>query len=66
MRQDFDRKRNWTRIPGGTFVSYRRILGNADAWSERMLFNHLAFAAMRCSVQGFITVDQLLCNGWTS
>jgi hypothetical protein len=39
-----------------------------------MLFNHLAYAAMRCSDQGFITMDQLLapialgtqadCNKW--
>jgi hypothetical protein len=25
-----------------------------------MLFNHLAYAAMRCSDQGFVTLDQLL------
>ena len=60
MRVDHDRKRNCTRIPGGNLVSYRKILQDADVWSDRMLFNHLAYAAMRCSDQGFVTLDQLL------
>jgi hypothetical protein len=33
---------------------------DADIWSDRMLFNHLAYAAMRCSDQGFVTLDELL------
>jgi len=49
MRIDHDKKRNCTRILGGDLVSYRKILHDADIWSDRMLFNHLAYAAMRCS-----------------
>jgi hypothetical protein len=33
---------------------------DADVWSEKLLFNHLAYAAMRCSDQGFVTLNQLL------
>jgi hypothetical protein len=60
MRLEPDRKRNCARIPGGSFVSYRKILQDADVWSEKQLFNHLAYAAMRCSDQGYVTLDQLL------
>jgi hypothetical protein len=58
MRLEPDRKRNCARIPRGSFVSYRKILQNADVWSEKLLFNHLAYAAMRCSDQGYVTLDQ--------
>jgi hypothetical protein len=60
MRLEPDRKRNCARIPGGSFVRYRKILQDADVWSEKLLFNHLAYAAMRCSDQGYVTLDQLL------
>jgi hypothetical protein len=60
MRIDHDKKKCFTKIPGGNLVSYRKILRDADLWSDRMLFNHLAYAAMRCSDQGFVTLDQLL------
>jgi hypothetical protein len=58
MRIDHDKKKCFTKIPGRNLVSYRKILRDADLWSDRMLFNHLA--AMRCSDQGFVTLDQLL------
>jgi hypothetical protein len=60
---------------GGRLVNYHKILQDADIWSDKMLFNHPAYAAMRCSGQGFITLDQLLsstelgtltCNKWHS
>jgi hypothetical protein len=57
MKVDNDKKLNCTRVPGGSLVSYRKILQDADIWSDRMLFNHLAYAAMRCSDQGFVTLD---------
>jgi hypothetical protein len=60
MRLEPDKKRNCARIPGGNFVSYRKILQDADVWSEKLLFNHLAYAAMRYSDQGYVTLDQLL------
>jgi hypothetical protein len=60
IRLEPDRKRNCARIPGGSFVSYRKILQDADVWSEKPLFNHLAYAAMQCSDQGNVTLDQLL------
>jgi hypothetical protein len=60
MRGDYDRKRSGMRIPGGDFVGYRKILRDANIWSDYTLFNHLAYAAMRCSDQGFVTLDQLL------
>jgi hypothetical protein len=60
MKVDNDRRLNCTRVPGGGLVSYRKILQDADVWSDRMLFNHLAYAAMRCSDQGFVALDQLL------
>jgi hypothetical protein len=46
LRIDHDKKKCLT------IVSYRKILRDADLWSDRMLFNHLAYAAMRCSDQG--------------
>jgi hypothetical protein len=60
MKVDNDRRLNCTRVPGGGLVNYRKILQDADVWSDRMLFNHLAYAAMRCSDQSFVTLDQLL------
>jgi hypothetical protein len=45
---------------GENLISYRKILQDAYLWSDRMLFNHLAYTAMRCSDQGFLTLDQLL------
>jgi hypothetical protein len=60
MKVDNDRRLNCTRVPGGGLVSYRKILQDAGVWSDRMLFNHLAYAAMRCSDQGFVTLDQSL------
>jgi hypothetical protein len=59
MRLEPDKRRNCARIPGGSFVSYRKILQDADVWSEKLLFNHLAYAAMRCSDQGYVTLDRL-------
>jgi hypothetical protein len=59
-RVDLDKKRSHPRMPGANLVSYYKILQDADIWSERMLFNHLAYAAMRCTDQGFVTLDQLL------
>jgi hypothetical protein len=59
-RVDLDKKRSHPRMPGASLVSYYKILQDADIWSERMLFNHLAYAAMRCTDQGFVTLDQLL------
>jgi hypothetical protein len=60
MKVDIDRRLNCTRVPEGGLVSYRKILHDADVWSYRMLFNHLAYAPMRCSDQGFVPLDQLL------
>ena len=59
-RTDHDKKQSFSRVSGGSLVSYRKILRDADIWSDRALFNHLAYAAMRCSDQGFVTLDQLL------
>jgi hypothetical protein len=59
-RVDLDKKRSHPRMPGASLVSYYKILQDADIWSKRMLFNHLAYAAMRCTDQGFVTLDQLL------
>jgi hypothetical protein len=60
MKANSDRRLNCTKVPGGGLVSYRKILQDADVWSDTMLFNHLAYAAMRCSDQAFVTLDQLL------
>jgi hypothetical protein len=60
MKVDSNKSLNCTRVPEGGLVSYRKILQDADVWSNRMLFNHLAYAAMRCSDQGFVISDQLL------
>jgi hypothetical protein len=60
MRIDHDKRKCFTKIPVGNLVGYRKILRDADLWSNIMLFNHLAYAAMRCSDQGFVTLDQLL------
>jgi hypothetical protein len=51
-RVDLDKKRSHPRMPGANLVSYHKILQDADIWSERMLFNHLAYAAMRCTDRG--------------
>jgi hypothetical protein len=48
------------RFRGEGLVSYRKVLQGANSWSDQMLFNHLAYAAMRKSDQGFVTLDQLL------
>jgi hypothetical protein len=56
-RVDLDKKRSHPRMPGASLVSYYKILQDADIWSERMFFNHLAYAAMRCTDQGFVTLD---------
>jgi hypothetical protein len=42
-RVDLDKKRSHPRMPGASLVSYYKILQDADIWSERMLFNHLAY-----------------------
>jgi hypothetical protein len=60
MRIDHDKRKCFTKILGEILVSYRKILRDADLWSDRMLFNHLAYAAMRCNDQAFVTLDQLL------
>jgi hypothetical protein len=60
MKVHNDRTFNCTRSPGGSLVSYCKILHDADIWSDKMLFDHLAYAAMRGSDQGFVTLDQLL------
>jgi hypothetical protein len=60
MRIGLDKKRNCTRFPEGRFVGYRRFLRDADVLCERLLFNHLAYLAMRCSDQGSVTLNQLL------
>jgi hypothetical protein len=49
MKVDNDMRLNCTRVPRGGLVSYCKILQDADVWIDRMLFNHLAYAAMRCS-----------------
>jgi hypothetical protein len=59
-RVDLDKKRSHPRMPGASLVNYYKILQDTDIWSERMLFNLLAYAAMRCTDQGFVTLDQLL------
>jgi hypothetical protein len=55
-----DKRENYPRVPGSSLISFCRILRDTNDWSGRLLFNHLAYAAMRCTDQGFITVDQLL------
>ena len=60
LRTDLGKRENYPRVPGSSLVSFRRILRDANDWSGRLLFNHLAYAAMRCTDQGFITLDQLL------
>jgi hypothetical protein len=60
LRTDLGKRENYPRVPGSSPVSFRRILRDANDWSGRLLFNHLAYAAMRCTDQGFITLGQLL------
>jgi hypothetical protein len=60
LRTDLGKRENYPRVPGSSLVSFRRILRDANDWSGRLLFNHLAYAAMRCTDQGFITLSQLL------
>jgi hypothetical protein len=57
---DLGKRDNFPRVLEASLVSYRRILHDANEWSERMLFNHLTYTAMRCTDQGFVTLDQLL------
>jgi hypothetical protein len=59
-RVEQDRKRDHPRVSGASLVSHHKILHDADIWSDKMLFNHLAYAAMGCSDQGFVTLDHLL------
>jgi hypothetical protein len=54
------KRENYPIVPGSSLVSFCRILRDADDWSGRLLFNHLTYAAMRCTDQGFITLGQLL------
>jgi hypothetical protein len=60
LRTDLGEREKYPRVPGSSLVSFCRILRDANDWSGRLLFNHLAYAAMRCSNQGFITLGQLL------
>jgi hypothetical protein len=60
LRTDLGKRENYPRVPGSSLVSFHRILQDANDWSGRLLFNHLAYAAMRCTDQGFITLSQLL------
>jgi hypothetical protein len=60
LRTDLGKRENYPRVPGSSPVSFCRILRHANDWSGRLLFNHLAYAAMRCTDQGFITLGQLL------
>lgn len=60
LRTDSGKRENYPRVPGSSLVSFRKILRDANDWSGRLLFNHLAYAAMRCTDQGFITLSQLL------
>jgi hypothetical protein len=60
LRTDLGKRDSYPRVPGASLVSYRRILHDANEWSGKMLFNHLTYAAMRCTDQGFVTLDQLL------
>jgi hypothetical protein len=60
LRTDLGKRKNYPKIPRSSLVSFRRILRDADDWSGRLLFNHLAYAAMRCTDQGFITLGQVL------
>jgi hypothetical protein len=60
LQTDLGKRENYPRVPGSSLVSFRRILRDANDWSGRLLFNHLAYAAMICTDQGFITLGQLL------
>jgi hypothetical protein len=60
LRTDLAKQENYPRVLGSSLVSFRRILRDANDWSGRLLFNHLAYAAMRCTDQGFIALGQLL------
>jgi hypothetical protein len=60
LRTDLGKRESYPRVPGSSLVSFRRILRDANDWSGRLLFNHLAYAAMRCTDQVFITLGQLL------
>jgi hypothetical protein len=63
LRTDFDKRelsRNHPRVPRLSLVSFCSIVRDANDWSRRLLFNHLAYAANRCTNQGFITLGQLL------
>jgi hypothetical protein len=60
LRTDLGKQENYPKVPGSSLVSFRRILRDATDWSGRLLFNHLAYAAMRCTDQGIISLGQLL------
>jgi hypothetical protein len=44
---------------GGKFCQLSQDSADANVWSEKLLFDHLAYAAMRCNDQGYVTLDQL-------
>jgi hypothetical protein len=60
LRTDLGKRDDYPRVPGASLVSYRRMLHDANEWSGKMLFNHLTYAAMRCTDQGLVILDQLL------
>jgi hypothetical protein len=60
LRTDLGKREDYPRVLGLSLVSFFRILRDANDWSGRLPFNHLAYAAMRCTEQGFITLGQLL------